>query len=106
MNRRRLTPALSPDDAGAEASMRSAFAGTQVDRPDLLARVAAAHAQRARDDLLRSLRVVDDVAGTHITIDGRPLLNFASNDYLGLAQHPSVRDAAVRAIARWGVGAS
>ena len=34
------------------------------------------------------------------------LLNFASNDYLGLAQHPALREALVTAAARWGVGAT
>jgi 8-amino-7-oxononanoate synthase len=33
-------------------------------------------------------------------------LNFASNDYLGLAQHPQLREALTRAAARWGVGAT
>ena len=75
-------------------------------RPDLLARLADAHAQRARAQLLRRLRAVEQVDGARISVDGKALLNFASNDYLGLAQHPALRDAAVKAVARWGVGAT
>lgn len=37
--------------------------------------------------------------------DGTEAVSFASNDYLGLSQHPAVRCAAVAAIERWGTGA-
>jgi 8-amino-7-oxononanoate synthase len=75
-------------------------------RPDLLARVVAAQAERERASLLRRLRTVEAVESAHIVVDGRRLVNFASNDYLGLAQHPALREALARAAARWGVGAS
>jgi 8-amino-7-oxononanoate synthase len=75
-------------------------------RPDLLARIAAAQVERERASLLRRLRTIEAVDGAHIVVDGRRLANFASNDYLGLAQHPALREALARAAARWGVGAS
>ncbi|MGN6519682.1 MAG: 8-amino-7-oxononanoate synthase [Dokdonella sp.] len=74
-------------------------------RPDLLARLADAQSERARASLLRRLRTVDAIDGATIVVDGRGLLDFASNDYLGLAQHPALREALARAAARWGVGA-
>jgi 8-amino-7-oxononanoate synthase len=77
-----------------------------MSRPDLLARLAEAHTQRARDGLLRHLRTLEAVDGPRIVVNGKALLNFASNDYLGLAQHPALREALTHAAARWGVGAT
>lgn len=66
----------------------------------------SARTQRAHDALLRRLRTVSDVDGAAIVIDGKRLLNFASNDYLGLARHPLLVEALTRAAGRGGVGAS
>ena len=74
-------------------------------RPDLLERLAANRVESMRQSLLRRLRTVEAVDGANVWIGGRRLLNFASNDYLGLAQHPALREALVAAVARWGVGA-
>jgi glycine C-acetyltransferase/8-amino-7-oxononanoate synthase len=61
--------------------------------------------QLRADGLYRSLRRVDSPQGTHINIGGRDLLNFSSNDYLGLANDATLKRAAVEAVERWGVGA-
>ena len=77
-----------------------------MSRPDLIERLAAAQAERARQDLLRRLRKVEAVDGTRIQVNGKTLVNFASNDYLGLAQHPALQEALIRAAKQWGVGAT
>ena len=46
-----------------------------------------------------------DVRGPEATLDGRPVVSFASNDYLGLTTHPAVVAAAHDALDRWGSGA-
>jgi 8-amino-7-oxononanoate synthase len=75
-------------------------------RPDLLERLASAQAERARQSLVRRVRTVEAIDGATICIGNRRLLNFASNDYLGLAQHPALVGALTAVAARWGVGAS
>ena len=52
----------------------------------------------------RTLRPVDSPQLTHAHIDGRQLLNFASNDYLGLANHSGVKAAYKEAVEIWGAG--
>jgi len=54
--------------------------------------------------LYRRLRLVEGRQGPRITLDGRDVLLLCSNDYLGLAAHPRVRNAAAEAAMRWGAG--
>ncbi len=75
-------------------------------RPDLIRRLAEAQAERSRQSLLRRMRAVDSVDGARIVVDGTALLNFAGNDYLGLAQHPALVEALQRAATQWGVGST
>lgn len=56
-------------------------------------------------DRLRVLRTIEGGVGQRFEWNGRTLVNFGSNNYLGLAEHPRVKAAAVRAIEREGVGA-
>jgi glycine C-acetyltransferase len=50
-------------------------------------------------------RVIVTPQGTTVRVaDGRPVLNLCANNYLGLAQHPAVREAARAALERWGYG--
>ncbi len=61
--------------------------------------------QRQQQHLYRSRAVSDSAQGPLIVRDGRQLLNFCSNDYLGLAAHPLVREAMHKGIDQYGVGA-
>jgi 8-amino-7-oxononanoate synthase len=58
-----------------------------------------------RRSLYRRRRVVATPSGREIVVDGQRLLNFCSNDYLGLAADPRVTAAFVAAAGQWGVGA-
>ena len=60
-------------------------------------------ALRARS-LDRHLREITGAQGPEVEIGGRRLINFTSNDYLGLANDPRLREAATAAIAEFGVG--
>jgi 8-amino-7-oxononanoate synthase len=59
----------------------------------------------ARQGLLRRRRVADSPCGPEMVIDGKPVLAFASNDYLGLAADPRLIEAASEGARRWGIGA-
>jgi len=56
-------------------------------------------------NLRRRLRTVESAQGAEVVVDGRPLVNFSSNDYLDLANDPRLRDAASAALDRYGAGA-
>jgi 8-amino-7-oxononanoate synthase len=64
-------------------------------------KLAALEAQSLRRTLVET--TPDD--GIHVTRGNRRLISFSSNDYLNLTQHPKIKDAAVAAIRRYGVGA-
>jgi glycine C-acetyltransferase len=57
-----------------------------------------------KQGLFTTIRSLDSAQGARITIDGRSLLNFCSNNYLGLANDPRLKQAAQAAIEQWGVG--
>lgn len=52
----------------------------------------------------RTLRRVEQVSGPELVIQGRKLVNFASNNYLGLSGHPDICRRAQESIAAWGAG--
>ncbi|MEX2106890.1 MAG: 8-amino-7-oxononanoate synthase [Solirubrobacterales bacterium] len=62
--------------------------------------------QELRDrGLYRRLRLIDGPQGPQVMLAGQPVLLLCSNNYLGLADHPRVREAAAEAAMRWGAGA-
>ena len=69
-------------------------------------RAAARLAEREAAGLRRGLREVEHADGVRLRVAGRELRSFASNDYLGLAQHPEVIAAMKDAADRWGAGST
>ncbi|HJT53959.1 MAG TPA: glycine C-acetyltransferase [Candidatus Angelobacter sp.] len=51
-----------------------------------------------------SLRILDDEQAPECTFDGKHVINIASNNYLGLTTHPRLREAAMAALKKYGVG--
>ena len=54
--------------------------------------------------LYNAIRTIESPMDAHVQINGRLLLNFCANNYLGLANHPRLRAAAQRGIEAYGVG--
>jgi glycine C-acetyltransferase len=54
--------------------------------------------------LFNRIRTIESPMDGHVTIDGRSLLNFCANNYLGLANHPRLRAAVKEAVDQYGVG--
>jgi glycine C-acetyltransferase len=72
---------------------------------------AKAHAELARVREARERQVYPyfrqfEAGGLHTRIDGKPVTNFSSNDYLGLTNHPRVKEAAKRAVEEFACGLS
>lgn len=61
--------------------------------------------KRSVDGVLRERRALDSACQPRVVFEGRDCLNFCSNDYLGLANHPDIKKAAIDAISEFGVGA-
>ena len=60
--------------------------------------------QRQADGLYRRRRITESAQGSRIRMAGKTLLNFCSNDYLGLANHPDVKQAMKQALEYYGTG--
>ena len=62
-------------------------------------------ADLGRRDLRRHMLPLGSASDPEVVIDGRPMLLCSSNNYLGLASHPALAEAAVEATRRWGCSA-
>jgi len=71
---------------------------------DKLAFICADMAGLAESNLLITLRTMGSPADAWMVVDGKRVLNFCTNNYLGLANHPKMKAAAKAAIDQWGVG--
>ena len=54
--------------------------------------------------LFRSMRLIHGAQSGRVVLDGREVLLLCSNDYMGLADHPALKEAAIRAVERYGTG--
>ena len=54
--------------------------------------------------LYNRIRTIGSAQGARLIVDGKEVLNFCSNNYLGLANHPKIVEAAQLAIKKYGVG--
>ena len=75
----------------------------ETKRPQLAHLSAQLDDLRARGTYFR-LRVLDDEQAAVCHYDGREVINLASNNYLGLCNHPKLREAAIAATEKYGVG--
>ncbi len=64
-----------------------------MDHPDVHRLISDALRDRAARQLLRARRVIEPIDAVRVQVAGRERINFASNDYLGLAHHPGLREA-------------
>jgi len=69
-----------------------------------LSEISERLAEIRRSGLHRRMRVIEGPQGPRVLLDGAEVLLLCSNNYLGLADHPKVRDAAAEAAQRYGVG--
>jgi 8-amino-7-oxononanoate synthase len=76
-----------------------------VTHSTLEAALAAELAELETEGLKRRRRLLESPQGARVTVDGREYVAFCSNDYLGLAAHPQLIEAAREGAARHGVGA-
>ncbi len=58
-----------------------------------------------KNDLYRTLKAIEEGLDSKVVIKGKQLINFCSNDYLGLSSHPKVIEKAIEVLKTHGVGA-
>jgi 8-amino-7-oxononanoate synthase len=73
---------------------------------DTKAHTELARIRQAREKQLYPLFRVFESGGLHTQIAGKPVVNFSSNDYLGLTNHPRVKEAAHKAVDKYACGLS
>lgn len=61
--------------------------------------------QLKEQNLYKVPKILESPAGGRVQMNGKSVVNLSSNNYLGLANHPKVKEAALNAIEKWGAGA-
>lgn len=61
---------------------------------------------RKSKDHLRTLRPLNPLSAVEVNIEGRTMINFCSNDYLGLSKHPSLVERSIKFTERYGAGST
>lgn len=72
--------------------------------PDKFAWIAEEMNALQQQGLRTSIRTIGSACGAWMMVDGKRVLNFCTNNYLGLANHPRLKRSAQEAIEEWGVG--
>jgi len=62
--------------------------------------------ERAKAGQLRELATITPLSGVMVEVDGRRMINFSSNDYLGLARHPLLQERATQYLHEFGCGST
>ncbi|WP_394849010.1 pyridoxal phosphate-dependent aminotransferase family protein [Pendulispora brunnea] len=73
---------------------------------DEKAHAGLAQTRQAREEQVYPYYKEFETGGLRTTIGGRPVVNFSSNDYLGLTNHPKVKEASIKAVERYACGLS
>jgi len=94
--------AANPDDQERGAERLDCGRGASAFEVELAARLEALERQTLR----RRLREIDSPPGPICRMAGQSLINFGSNDYLGLASHSRLKEASVEAIRKYGAGSA
>src|ERR1035437_2420754 len=94
---------MATDDSRSTAGDAGSRA-TSGARPNPLGFLADEIEELKRSNLYRPLRVLSSPQAAEVVVDGKPLINLSSNNYLGLATHPRLVEAALAATRDFGVG--
>jgi glycine C-acetyltransferase len=95
---------MSIEDSTPTGGPRADQAAGGSARPDPLAFLDEEVAELKRQNLYRPLRVLSSPQAAEVVVDGKPLINLSSNNYLGLATHPRLVEAAIAATREFGAG--
>ena len=57
-----------------------------------------------QNNLLRLRKIANSSQSTEMVIEGQKVINFCSNDYLSLANHPKIKEALIEGVSRYGIG--